>query len=264
MSASARRAAAAWLLERQFDGGGWGYNDSVGADADSTAHALLFLSGQPMALPRPGVARLLSFQQADGGFSTYLADEGLGAWCTSHPDVTGVAARAVLAIVRRAESDPGAAAFGTDLSVALDRALAYMEHQRTRHGTWDSFWWQSFLYSTAAALSLLRLTRTEFDAAVTCRALSALDPANAFERALLLRCHLEVCASSGSSRVASLVKDLKSEQLGDGSWPSAPILRLTGRDHAAPAHRTGPLFADPRRLFTSATVFAALSLCINR
>src|ERR1700753_3596896 len=41
---SARQRAAEWLIHAELDGGGWGYNDIVGADADSTAYGILFLS----------------------------------------------------------------------------------------------------------------------------------------------------------------------------------------------------------------------------
>src|ERR1700722_10729424 len=38
--------AATWLEERIFSDGGWGYNEEVGSDADSTALAILFLASQ--------------------------------------------------------------------------------------------------------------------------------------------------------------------------------------------------------------------------
>src|SRR5690349_17852966 len=41
---AARCAAASWLLRAEFPGGGWGYNNAVEADADSTAFGILFLA----------------------------------------------------------------------------------------------------------------------------------------------------------------------------------------------------------------------------
>src|ERR1700680_2483198 len=39
-------SAAAWIARSEFPGGGWGYIEEVGADADSTALAILFLSSK--------------------------------------------------------------------------------------------------------------------------------------------------------------------------------------------------------------------------
>ena len=246
-------------MDREFAGGGWGYNDSVGPDADSTAYALLFLSSEPVAVPPAGFARLLELQRPDGGFSTYPHDEGLGSWGVSHPDVTAVAARAMLSI------PPGAALalLGTgiahDPTLGISQALRYIVRHRNPEVTWDSFWWSSPLVATAAALSLLRATGPALDAVLTSSALSRIHAENAFDGALLLDCHL--LTDAGSRRTAQLVEALISEQLPDGSWPSVPILRLTNRDCFDPARHDdpGPLFADPERLFTSATVFGALS-----
>jgi hypothetical protein len=265
-STAARRAAAAWLVERQLAGGGWGYNDSVGPDADSTAYALLFLSSEPVAIPSAGYERLLEFQRPDGGFSTFLSDEGLGSWGVSHPDVTAVAARAMLSVSGSDVALPGT---GTgpapDRLSGLDGALRYIFRERNADGTWDSFWWSSPLYTTAAALSLLRATGSAFDAALTRSALSRVHAGNAFERALLLDCHLQTLVDLGGSQAPQLVDALIAEQLPDGSWPSVPILRLTNRDCFDPAGQddAGPLFADPGRLFTSAVVLGALSRFIG-
>jgi hypothetical protein len=83
---------------------------------------------------------------------------------------------------------------------------------------------------------------------------------NAFERALLLDSLLRAQGGARSCRVDALVEHLVAEQLPDGSWRSAPVLRVTHRECASPWERTdaGSLYADPRRLFTSATVLSAL------
>jgi hypothetical protein len=50
-------------------------------------------------------------------------------------------------------------------------------------------------------------------------------------------------------------------QLPDGSWPSAPILRVTKPSSLEPGDAEGlasPVFADDRRLFTTATAAAAI------
>ena len=52
---------------------------------------------------------------------------------------------------------------------------------------------------------------------------------------------------------------------GDGSWPAAPMLRITDRTCDAPWRQPecGPVYADDRRLFTSATVLRALNAVAN-
>ena len=259
---SAAARAAAWLSQREFASGGWGYNDRVGPDADSTAHALLLLSSQQMGPFAAGYECLVGFQKSDGGFSTYLGDQGLGSWGVSHPDVTAVAARAILSI-------PQAAAAGLpvrDRAAVIERALDYIARHRNPEGTWDSFWWSSPLYATAAALSLLSATGSPVAAEPTCSSLSRIHAENPFERGLCLDCYLHVLSDPRGRQSAPLVKALISEQLPDGSWSSLPILRLTNRDCFDPARHdgAGPLFADPKRLFTSATVFGALSGFVRR
>jgi squalene cyclase len=260
-SARPREAAAGWLAAREFSEGGWGYNDRVGADGDSTAHALLFLAAERLPIPTSAYERLLALQLGDGGFATYPPDGGLGSWGASHPDVSAVAAQAMLCVSRGADGAAPTCARAREATRAVERALGYITRQRKADGTWDSFWWCSPLYATAAALSLVRSAGRVLNVAPTRTALAQIDAGNAFERALLLDCHLQIGVDPDERRVWELVEALVSEQLPDGSWRSAPILRLTDRNclEAATRELSGPLFADPGRQFTSATVFGALS-----
>ncbi len=257
-SADARRAAAAWLVEREFRGGGWGYHEAVGPDADSTAWAVLFLRAEGVDVRSSSYKRLLDLQLADGGFATYPPDEGLGSWGSSCPDVTAVAASALL-------SSPSIVDASTRAAV-VQRALGYLSCQRRTDGLWDSFWWRSPAYATSVALALLRVTDTGLDATATRSALGHIAADNAFERALLVNCELDADGDRVCHRTSELVSALVNEQLADGSWQSAPVLRLTARDCFDPAGRddVGPLFADPRRQFTSATVFGALSRFVSQ
>jgi hypothetical protein len=56
------------------------------------------------------------------------------------------------------------------------------------------------------------------------------------------------------------VKRLVDDQLDDGSWESAPILRVTNRECTTPweCANAGPTYADEDRLFTSATAVTAV------
>ena len=246
-AASALRAAAQWLQRNQLAGGGWGYSDVTGCDADSTAHAVLFLSRAGASIPAATYPRLLEFQQADGGFSTYGRGEGLGSWSNTHPDVSAIAARAV-----RPVGGP------------FERAVEYVLDRRTPDGLWNSFWWSSPLYATRASLVLLRVAGARLDLTPTRTALQGMTAENAFERALLLDA-LDLC-DGAPTRTDALAASLAEEQLGDGSWPSAPVLRITYRTCTAPwdALDAGELYADTDRLFTSATVLAALTRHLAR
>jgi hypothetical protein len=270
-NAAARRAAASWLGRRESEGGGWGYNDRVGADADSTAWALLFLCAERRPALLAAYQRLTSLQQPDGGFATYPPDAGLGSWGASHPDVSALAARALVALSRAESCSLAAPERKREAQLAVGRALEYITSQRKSDGTWNSFWWSSPLYATAASLSLLRAAGLPLDAGLTRAGLRRMSANNPFERALLLDCHVQLSLDASGFEASpplessptepSLVEQLVSEQLADGSWQHAPILRLTNRSRLDPGAGTGsgPLFTDPGRLFTSATVLGALS-----
>ena len=71
----------------------------------------------------------------------------------------------------------------------------------------------------------------------------------------------------GSIRGADeLLETLVCEQLADGSWSSAPSLRIPDRTCVAPwaEPHADMLYADPDRLFTCATVLGALSRATAR
>jgi hypothetical protein len=70
----------------------------------------------------------------------------------------------------------------------------------------------------------------------------------AFDTALALE-----CAVLRGSRGGELARALLRAQLGDGSWPAGSILRLP-----EPAGRPAAVYADNRRVFTTATALSAL------
>src|SRR5438067_1225060 len=51
------RKGSKWILKRMRGDNGWGYNDAVGSDADTTALAILFLSSTGNPVP-DGCSRL--------------------------------------------------------------------------------------------------------------------------------------------------------------------------------------------------------------
>jgi squalene cyclase len=244
--------AARWLLHSKFDDGGWGYNPLVGSDADSTAYAILFLSQLGESIPEASYTRLREFQRPDGGFSTYLPQDSPNSWTVSHPDVTPVALLALLTKYKNSET-------------FIQRGVDYALRQRTKAGLWNSFWWESLLYSTEANLSFLNAIGRAMNMADTKESLARMRPDKPFEVALQLSALLSSGVTAPGTEIGGLIDQcahrLVTKQHGDGSWGSEPILRLTNRDCYEPwrYQESGMLFFDPNRLFTSSTVVVALS-----
>jgi hypothetical protein len=230
LAASALDRAADWLEASELDGGGWGYAESTGADADSTALGILFLHTIGRCAPATAVRRLLSFSRDDGGFGTYGFEQSFGAWTASQAEVTATAALAL----QTAQVAPD----------TVERAVAFLYRRRRMDRLWNSYWWVSDCYATEITVQLLgEKARGE-----ACESLREMHPRNSFEAALR---SLVLCSD---------LEDFTHSQDFDGSWPSAPILRLTHRDVYAPvaSDNAGPCFCDPQRVFTTATVVTAL------
>ena len=231
LAASALERAADWLEASELDGGGWGYTESTGADADSTALGILFLHTIGRRAPATALRRLLSFSRNDGGFGTYGFEHSFGAWTASQVEVTATAALAL----QTAQVAPN----------TVERAVAFLYRRRRIDRLWDSYWWMSACYATEITVRLLgEKARGE-----ACETLREMHPQNSFEAALR---SLVLC---------SRLEDFTRSQNFDGSWPSAPILRLTHRHVYAPiaSDNAGPCFCDPQRIFTTATVVSALA-----
>jgi squalene cyclase len=246
-AAAATAAAAQWLCARVFPDAGWGYNELVASDADTTALAILFLVSAGKTIPLACYARLESFQCADGGFATYRGSPELGSWGVSHMDVTATALLALLT-QRNAEDE------------MVTRGLRFVLNSGNAHGIWDAFWWTSGLYSTQASLTLLKNVGLNIGLPGTRETLMQLEPTNPFERALLLSSLLFFpCARERA--ILDLVDQLLETQEPDGSWPSSPMLRVTRRDCFEPwkPGDADRLYCDQNRLFTTATVLEALS-----
>jgi squalene-hopene/tetraprenyl-beta-curcumene cyclase len=237
--------AARWQSENIFADGGWGYNAAVPSDADSTAYAILFLASVNLHVPIAAYTLLASFQCADGGFATYRPIGQPTSWEVSYPDVTAIALRAMLT-----HSAPD-----HDL---IRRGIEYILRQRTPLGLWNSFWWDTCLYSTEASLSLLNATGIKVPPSP---ALAQIKPSNAFETALLTLSLLQADPNGMNGAIRDLVERLVCCQQPDGSWETAPILRITWRECYEPWVSTngGQLCTESSRLFTTATVLRALA-----
>jgi hypothetical protein len=240
-------AASHWLLDNQFAEGGWGYNETVGPDADSTSYAILFLSSAGCHVPEAAYPHLARYQCLEGGFSTYLSDGESNSWTVSHPDVTPIA---LLALLTQTVPDRR----------SIQRGIDYVLEQQTPEGLWNSFWWDSLLYGTEVSLSFLRAANVDVEIAAPVN-LSRTPPSNAFETALMISILLYMDTFGLHTAIHDLTDKLIIQQESDGSWKTAPILRITRRDCFEPwtSGDSGPLFPDIHKLFTTSTVLHALS-----
>jgi hypothetical protein len=238
--------AAHWLLSRQSAAGGWGYNQTVDPDADSTAQALLFLAATGQSAHPDACTFLARHQQPDGGFATFTPDALTGSWGLSHPEITAVALLALRAHRNALPQDN------------LARGLAWLQRARRPDGLWNSFWWSTPLVATEASLALLAALGMTEPLPST---LASWTPVDSLEAALLLSIMSPTAQSPPLEQVA---RRLLADQRDDGSWKSAPALRITAREcerpwEATEAEVSGPLFADPQHLHCTALALAALS-----
>jgi hypothetical protein len=242
--AQALGRAATWLRAAMLPSGGWGYSDGVGPDADSTALGILFLRAIGEEVPCAAIEALLRHQRSDGGFATYTPEWGFEGWVVSHPDVTATALRA-LAAVRNVEE-------------RRERARCYLARSRRANGLWHGYWWPSPMYATEAASACMAVDPS-FETAGLVAVLEGWQDASVFETALRLLA-LEHLGASAASAAEAGWRTLRLSQQPDGGWPSAAVLRVTRRHIYEPwcTPDAGPTFRDERRLFTTATVVAAL------
>jgi hypothetical protein len=241
----ALKAAVRFIEGARARRGGWGYNARCAPDADSTAQAILFLRAAGGTPTLRDYAALARFQLRDGSFATYMRDEAAGGWCRGHPDVTAVALQALAAIL-----EPN--------HVILRRGRARMEAFVARRDATASYWWPSPFYLARELLVLAGCSRIEVS--VTALDRERLPAGGCFEMALAAEVALR--GGDGMDRAERLARELCAAQLNDGSWPSAPILRVVdprARSAFGRLFRRSPVVADDRRIFTTATALSALA-----
>lgn len=244
------RRALERLLGRQREDGGWGYNANCASDSDSTAWGLKFLQAAGSAGPASEKARafLLAHRLPDGGYSTYSAAarlrlddkdwDGPGeGWRSSHLCVAANAAGAL----------PGQL---TDL----------LRAGQGEDGSWRSYWWRSDAFSTALAVGALRPFEFGADRSrdpVRWARGQAAAANSAFDRAWLAQILIRGSENDLDS-ARSLLIGLARDQAADGGWAAGAELLLP---HPSQVDRDETLvpFLDIRRLFTTASVLAAMT-----
>ncbi len=153
-TAEALERAADTLVSTQNPDGGWGYNEDVPTDADSTAWVLRFITrlGRNGDVCRRAASCLIRHQRSrTGGIATYLESGpvrwfmGLRrwvpfwGWCAPHTN-TAVAGQALSA----------ASCAGTPAEAHAARR--FVRSRQCGDGSWSSYWWTSPHYTTLQAI----------------------------------------------------------------------------------------------------------------
>lgn len=277
------------ILRRQRINGGWAYNKEVPTDSDSTAWALLALTLVPQWKPSAiikGLQYLKRHQDmSSGGFKTYDIYDGIDiyidtadpslivGWSSPHVSVTASCIQAFLFSGRGIFKN------------SLQKGIKYLLRNNKMHRNWTCYWWKGSGYPTYQVTKLLSLTNnlsSKFYNEIVHNILSngcenqyiKSDEAEyssleveSFEIAnnmLTLLLFPNKISKSSIDRLAELLVKI---QLSDGSWPSAPILRIPPPMVKNPeeikswlydSNGTRVIIKDQVRLFTSATVINAL------
>jgi squalene cyclase len=260
----AARAVVTRLVEGRRPGGGWGYDEALLEDADSTAWVLLAARATGTPLPRevviPALRFLLRHQDASGGFVTYGPEgvelfagvPGRDGWFTPQPCVTAAALSAL-------------ATYATPDLPALAGAADYLERAASEDA-WSAYWWYGPTYGTYHAVRALgQVGRLSPDraTAIAGALLRACNPDGgwdgkrsghslSFTTSLALRTLLALGAK------APLAADLLlSRQRADGSFEASAELHVPG------GNADGTMTMLDHGPFTTACALAALHALEN-
>jgi hypothetical protein len=232
------RRAADYLARVLESRGACGFNARVGRDCDSTAQALLAVHRFGMPLPGAALDYLLWAQTPEGGVPTYASDgPALNGWQVAHPDVTAI----VLLALKR-------------LNAPADRVRkteAWLDGQ-AEAGLITAYWWPHPAYALWAQ------SRAGYEIEAASRAAAPEISSNSQQPFLGML--MAAANHAGRRHHSKAVATILEGQLGDGSWPCAPCLRVTDpRSDLATAASPGSIHADLRRVFSTAHALAALN-----
>ncbi len=239
--------AAHFLAKVGADDGGWGYNRRVSVDCDSSAQALIVLDRFGIRAEEFLVEALAKSQLPCGGFPTYPSEDPASppatGWHAAHADVSVLVAEALR---RRGGFDE-----------RVQRCATWVEQQLT-NGVLPSYWWPGPYYGLWVQAKVGRLPRAA--AAITRTALqsSATQPQMGMALSAAIR------AGLSDEQITPFVGALLKGQSADGSWACGPCLRVSSpREFVATEHVSGPVFADRRRILSTAHAVAALASALQ-
>ncbi len=234
-----------FLLSAKRKNGGWGYNEIVSDDCDSTALAILALTSNHIQVPADCYERLICFEVKPGLFKTFNDKSDSHSWSQIHHEVS--------AVTNIALEDP--ARFTSFLDFLSDETLKF--------GTCPSFWWRTHHYSNFVCSWALQYGKFKHpkELLIINWIRDTLSYRGPFEAALSGLAAIYIGDNDAKMHVLSY---LISSQKPDGSWKARPILKYVEPDSTEQWVKkrisTGPLYADVKRIFTTATVLRFLEL----
>jgi hypothetical protein len=235
--------AVRYLAATRLADGGWGYNEALPADCDSTAYALILQASARARIARSAVDCLRRFQREDGAFLTYLGAPPGHSWGAVHWDVHGAALRAVIRVCGR--DDPSA-----------QHGLRYTLTSIDARPLWPAFWWKPQIY--AAVQNLLCLYDAGLIDVLSSAARTAVQDAYADDTPASAALSGLAAVLIGDGDAAShFRRTLLNRQLADGSWPSSSTLRVTEASCFDPWNQNddaiaGPVYRDTAGVFSTA------------
>ncbi len=243
-------STARLIVERRNDEyAGWGFDEKVVPDADSTAFTVLFLSYfQYREEINKSRSFLLRHQKPDGSFGTYIPelikpyiaeDTTPEGWCSGIPDITATVLRAL----------------GNNR-----KAIEYMKRSQQQEGFWRSYWYNDDIYSTTQAILALKSYDCKEQTDKAQKWLSQkLNSDTPFYLALSLRGVMD--NKKYRDEVRQGIENLLRMQVQNGGWDPHPTLRFPAPSNTEPWRNPDRLreeAKDQKGLFTTATCLHTL------
>ena len=246
---------------------GWSYNDGVPPDADSTIWACRLgeVLGDCSGAAATGLQFLQRCQRLNGGITTYPtaddvrramrlpSDTRFRGWCTAHTCVTG-------------------AASGLNTFRNCPRLRNFLVHAQDPEGYWAAYWWCDPEYATALSCEALANSQSEAEGLAVERAVDWARRRGSAGTPFALSWRARILAAVHDCATWDVASALVGCQLEDGSWAASARMRIPPPYLKDPKYYwgwsedetgIGSVRTDPARLFTTASVLAALTKCIS-
>ncbi len=270
------------IATRQRSNGGWGYNERIPPDADSTSFAVRALLEKPSGADLTSAKAFLlrHLDTLNGGFKTYSSQDDLrelygesagearsfAGWCSTHVEVTASALETLSML-------------GFDDLDRIMSSVTFLENSRTAEGLWNGYWATDAYYPTYRSVSALGRFRFTCDlpfAEVStvlkgkqrsdgAWAPLALTKGCPFRTALAAQTLLLIDGNSDATEAAT--QWLLDQQRPDGFWiTNAAYLRIPPPDILSPdeyldwgSNGSGAKYVDVQGVLTTVTVISYLA-----
>lgn len=239
--------ALSFLQNSQGSNGGWGYNEQVVCDCDSTAYAILALHMHGLVAVTPATTFLRKHHIGNGLFATFRHKSGSHPWSLPHPEVGATA-----------------------IAALCDRTLAveFLRHARAemnRFGRLAAFWWEDDAYLLWAIVMMAKSFNLESSLAFMLEHIRKYVAKSAFSHGLLGQALLVLGERSIALRHWNTISNI---QMSDGSWMPSAGMRYVQADSALTwlkwREAKGCIHLDTQRVFTTATVVGFLGSLLSQ